>query len=85
MIPEKSSLPGNQIESEKHGQGENNVHWNPLGPYFPAVVGQLGGPQEVVFTWYGMDGTDHHFYAYLSNALPSHGDTPIISTIVDHK
>ena len=78
-------LPADQIKSEKHGQGEDNIHWDPLGSYFPAMVGQLGGPQEVVFTWYRVDGTDHQFHANLSDSLPSHGDTPIIGTIVYHK
>ena len=49
------------------------------------MIGQLGGPEEVVSPGDWMDGTDQDLDPDLHHALPRHGDSPIIGTIVYHE
>ena len=49
------------------------------------MIGQLGGPEEVVPPRDGMDGTDQDLDPDLHHALPGHGDPPIVGTIVYHE
>ena len=49
------------------------------------MVGQFGGPHEVVGTRDWMDGTNKHFSHDLCYPLPSHGDTPVVSAVVNHE
>lgn len=74
-----------EVQAEEHGQRKGYVVRNPLAANVPALVGQLGGPQEVVLARYGVHGTDDQLHGDLRDPLPSHGDSPVVRAIVDHE
>ena len=49
------------------------------------MVGELGGPEEVVAAGDGVDGADEHLSADLHHPLPRHRDPPVVGAVVDHE
>lgn len=51
-------LPADQIQSQKHGKGQEYVYRHHLSADVSPMIGQFGGPHEVVGTRDWMDGTN---------------------------
>ncbi|PSN37876.1 hypothetical protein C0J52_26465 [Blattella germanica] len=68
-----------EVEAKEHGQGQRHVVGHPSRPYVPALVRQLGGPQEVVLSRDGVHCANAELEADLRDPLPRHRYPPVMS------
>ncbi len=76
--------PANQIQPQKHGDGENDVHIC-IRHRRGVGEGQAGGPSEDVLTWNGVDGTHQQLQNDEQDTLVGHGYPPVVCSIINHK
>lgn len=81
----KEHHPTDEVQPQEHRQREGDVDGHPLRALHPAVIGELGGPEEEVLARDGMDGTDDQLHHYPRYPLPRHCYSPVIRAVVNHE
>ena len=79
--------PADEVQAQEHGQRQRHVHGHSFTQRLAValVVGELGGPDEVVLAWDRVDGADEQLDEDQHVPLPGHGDPPVVGAVVDHK
>ena len=73
--------PADEVESEKHGDGQHHVHRHYLLHRLP-TLGQHYGPVEGEVAGDGVDGADEDLHEELDHAAPGDGDAPVLHAVV---